>query len=93
MRYSFGGISIGLGSANRFPTPVLSDPRPEDGWSGDRGFIHEVLLQRYLAGHSAPEECEYYLCGPPLMIHATRQLLDELGVPCEHVHFDDFGGQ
>jgi Na+-transporting NADH:ubiquinone oxidoreductase subunit F len=72
-------------------TVALSDPRPEDGWSGEVGFIHEVLLRSYLADHPAPEECEYYLCGPPLMLSAMRALLDRLGVPPENVHFDDFG--
>jgi Na+-transporting NADH:ubiquinone oxidoreductase subunit F len=70
---------------------ALSDPRPEDGWSGEIGFIHEVLLRSYLADHPAPEECEYYLCGPPLMLSAMRALLDRLGVPPENVYFDDFG--
>jgi Na+-transporting NADH:ubiquinone oxidoreductase subunit F len=55
------------------------------------GFIHEVLLRGYLAEHPAPEECEYSLCGPPLMLRATRAMLDRLGVPPENVHLDDFG--
>jgi Na+-transporting NADH:ubiquinone oxidoreductase subunit F len=81
--------------ANRHPnfrfTVALSEPRPEDAWSGEVGFIHEVLLRGYLAEHPAPEECEYYLCGPPLMLRATRAMLDRLGVPPENIHFDDFG--
>jgi Na+-transporting NADH:ubiquinone oxidoreductase subunit F len=72
-------------------TVALSEPRPEDAWGGEVGFVHEVLLRRHLAEHPAPEECEYYLCGPPLMLRATRAMLDRLGVPPENVHFDDFG--
>jgi len=74
-------------------TVALSEPRPEDDWHGPVGYIHRVLDERYLRAHRRPDECDYYLCGPPLMIRATRQLLDELGVPPENVHFDDFGGQ
>jgi Na+-transporting NADH:ubiquinone oxidoreductase subunit F len=73
-------------------TVVLSEPRPEDDWDGPVGYVHRVLGEQYLQPHPHPEECEYYLCGPPLMIQATRQLLDEFGVPPAHVHFDDFGG-
>jgi len=73
-------------------TAALSEPKPEDEWTGEVGFVHEVLRERYLAEHPAPEECEYYLCGPPLMIQATRRMLDELGVETERIHFDDFGG-
>jgi len=73
-------------------TVALSEPRPDDDWQGATGFIHEVLRDRYLADHPAPEDCEYYLCGPPLMVASTRSLLDELGVPPEQVRFDDFGG-
>jgi Na+-transporting NADH:ubiquinone oxidoreductase subunit F len=71
---------------------ALSEPRPEDAWTGEVGFIHEVLLRRYLQAHPTPEACEYYLCGPPLMLRATRAMLDRLGVPPENVRFDDFGG-
>jgi Na+-transporting NADH:ubiquinone oxidoreductase subunit F len=70
---------------------ALSEPRPEDDWSGELGFVHEVLLRRHLDEHPAPEACEYYLCGPPLMLRATRAMLDRLGVPPENVRFDDFG--
>ena len=70
---------------------ALSEPRPEDAWTGEVGFIHEVLLRAYLREHPVPEGCEYYLCGPPLMLSATRSMLDRLGVPPENVHFDDFG--
>jgi Na+-transporting NADH:ubiquinone oxidoreductase subunit F len=69
---------------------ALSEPRPEDDWRGEVGFIHEVLHRRYLAGHPHPEDCEYYLCGPPLMVKALRNLLDDLGVDPERVACDDF---
>ena len=71
---------------------ALSEPLEADAWTGNTGFIHEVLLRQYLDDHVAPEECEYYLCGPPMMIAATLQMLDELGVDPENILFDDFGG-
>jgi Na+-transporting NADH:ubiquinone oxidoreductase subunit F len=71
--------------------PALSEPRLEDNWQGEVGFIHEVLERRHLAGHRAPEGCEYYLCGPPLMARATIAMLERLGVAPESIHFDDFG--
>jgi Na+-transporting NADH:ubiquinone oxidoreductase subunit F len=71
---------------------ALSEPLPEDEWQGQVGFIHQVLHDEYLAQHPAPEACEYYLCGPPMMIRETRRMLDALGVAGEDVHFDDFGG-
>jgi Na+-transporting NADH:ubiquinone oxidoreductase subunit F len=83
--------ALARGHPNFRWTVALSEPRPEDAWSGEVGFIHEVLLRSYLAEHPAPEECEYFLCGPPLMLSATRAMLDRLGVPPENVHFDDFG--
>jgi Na+-transporting NADH:ubiquinone oxidoreductase subunit F len=70
---------------------ALSDPLPEDNWSGPVGFIHEVLYENYLRDHPAPEDCEYYMCGPPMMIAAVARLLDELGVEEENILFDDFG--
>jgi Na+-transporting NADH:ubiquinone oxidoreductase subunit F len=70
---------------------ALSDPLPEDNWSGLVGFIHEVLYENHLKDHPAPEDCEYYMCGPPMMISAVTRLLDELGVEEENVLFDDFG--
>jgi Na+-transporting NADH:ubiquinone oxidoreductase subunit F len=70
---------------------ALSEPLPEDNWSGPVGFIHEVLYQQYLKDHPAPEDCEYYLCGPPLMVGAVTHLLEDLGVEEENVLFDDFG--
>lgn len=70
---------------------ALSDPLPEDDWSGHLGFIHQVVLDNYLADHPAPEDCEYYLCGPPPMIAAVLSTLDALGVEPEQIKFDDFG--
>jgi Na+-transporting NADH:ubiquinone oxidoreductase subunit F len=70
---------------------ALSDPLPEDDWSGPVGFIHDVLFEQYLKDHPAPEDCEYYMCGPPMMIAAVNGLLDDLGVEEENVLFDDFG--
>jgi Na+-transporting NADH:ubiquinone oxidoreductase subunit F len=71
---------------------ALSEPLPEDRWDGDTGFIHQVLYDNYLKDHPAPEDCEYYLCGPPLMNDAVLKLLDDLGVESENILFDDFGG-
>ncbi len=71
---------------------ALSEPLPEDDWDGPVGFIHEVLYNMYLKDHPAPEDCEYYLCGPPLMIAAVTKMLDDLGVEEESILFDDFGG-
>jgi len=70
---------------------ALSEPKPDDDWSGPVGFIHDVLRERFLEQHPAPEDCEYYLCGPPMMIDATVAMLDELGVAPEDIHYDDFG--
>ena len=71
---------------------ALSDPLPEDNWEGHTGFIHQVVLDNYLQNHPAPEDCEYYICGPPLMLQAVLQMLDDLGVEPENIAFDDFGG-
>ncbi len=71
---------------------ALSDPVPEDNWTGYTGFIHQVLLDEYLAQHPNPEDVEYYICGPPMMLSAVRNMLDDLGVEPENVMFDDFGG-
>lgn len=71
---------------------ALSEPQPEDNWTGYTGFIHQVLYENYLKDHPAPEDCEYYFCGPPMMNAAVLQLLDELGVESENIFFDDFGG-
>jgi len=70
---------------------ALSEPLPEDNWKGKTGFIHQVVYDSYLKNHPEPEEIEYYLCGPPMMISAVLKMLDELGVPSEMIMFDDFG--
>jgi len=72
-------------------TLALSEPLEEDHWDGHRGFIHQVLHDNYLKDHPAPEDCEYYLCGPPMMIEAVQKMLEELGVEPENIAFDDFG--
>jgi Na+-transporting NADH:ubiquinone oxidoreductase subunit F len=72
-------------------TVALSEPTSEDAWEGPVGFIHQVALDEYLEHHPAPEDCEYYLCGPPLMISAVKCMLYDLGVPDENIMFDDFG--
>jgi Na+-transporting NADH:ubiquinone oxidoreductase subunit F len=71
---------------------ALSEPQPEDNWTGYTGFIHQVLFDNYLAKHPAPEDCEYYICGPPMMNDAVIKMLTDLGVEPENVLFDDFGG-
>ena len=70
---------------------ALSEPLPEDKWTGPTGFIHSVLFEQYLKNHEEPEEIEYYLCGPPMMIAAVQKMLDSLGVPKEMIAFDSFG--
>ena len=70
---------------------ALSEPLPEDRWQGETGFIHQVLHDRYLGDHPAPEACEYYLCGPPVMTDAVIAMLDSLGVDHENILMDDFG--
>ena len=71
---------------------ALSDPLEEDNWTGYTGFIHQVLYDNYLKDHPAPEDCEYYICGPPPMMTACFKMLDSLGVEPENILFDDFGG-
>ncbi|RLA57530.1 MAG: NADH:ubiquinone reductase (Na(+)-transporting) subunit F [Gammaproteobacteria bacterium] len=71
---------------------ALSDPQPEDDWEGYTGFIHNVLFEEYLKDHPAPEDCEYYMCGPPMMNAAVIQMLTDLGVEPENILLDDFGG-
>ena len=71
---------------------ALSEPLPEDNWTGYTGFIHQVLYDEYLADHPAPEDCEYYLCGPPMMNTAVIKMLEDLGVTRDHIMLDDFGG-
>ena len=70
---------------------ALSDPLPEDNWTGLTGFIHQVLYNEYLSKHPEPEEVEYYLCGPPMMLSACTKMLTNLGVEEEMIMFDDFG--
>jgi len=70
---------------------AMSDPRPEDNWDGYVGFIHQVLNDNYLAQHQAPEDVEYYICGPPIMLQAVQGMLDSLGVEEEMIRYDDFG--
>lgn len=71
---------------------ALSDPQPEDNWDGMTGFIHQVLLKNYLKDHPAPEDCEFYMCGPPMMNAAVISMLKDLGVEDENIMLDDFGG-
>jgi Na+-transporting NADH:ubiquinone oxidoreductase subunit F len=70
---------------------ALSEPRPEDNWTGPVGFIHQVIYENYLKNHDDPEDIEYYMCGPGPMAKAVEGMLDSLGVPREMLHFDDFG--
>lgn len=70
---------------------ALSDPKPEDHWQGDTGYIHQVVLERYLRNHPAPEDSEYYLCGPPVMLRSVMAMLEDLGVGDGNIFYDDFG--
>ncbi len=69
----------------------LSEPLPEDNWTGYTGFIHQIIFDNYLKDHESPEDIEYYLCGPPMMNAAVEKMLYDLGVPKENIMFDDFG--
>lgn len=69
---------------------ALSDPLPEDNWTGHTGFIHNVLYENYLRDHPAPEDCEFYMCGPPVMNAAVIKMLKDLGVEDENILLDDF---
>ncbi|MEJ2680369.1 MAG: NADH:ubiquinone reductase (Na(+)-transporting) subunit F [Gammaproteobacteria bacterium] len=71
---------------------ALSDPQEEDNWTGYTGFIHQVLYENYLKDHPAPEDCEFYMCGPPMMNSAVIKMLEDLGVERENIMLDDFGG-
>lgn len=71
---------------------ALSDPQPEDNWDGLTGFIHQVIFDQYLKSHKAPEDCEFYMCGPPMMNKACIDMLINLGVEPENIMLDDFGG-
>ncbi|NJC27277.1 NADH:ubiquinone reductase (Na(+)-transporting) subunit F [Neolewinella antarctica] len=70
---------------------ALSEPLESDNWDGLTGYIHQAVLDNYLKDHEEPEEIEYYLCGPPMMLSAVQTMLDDLGVPEENIAFDDFG--
>ncbi|MEE8234878.1 MAG: NADH:ubiquinone reductase (Na(+)-transporting) subunit F [Nitrospirales bacterium] len=71
---------------------ALSEPKPEDNWTGYTGFVHQVLHDNYLKDHPAPEDCEYYMCGPPVMNAAVIKMLENLGVERANILLDDFGG-
>lgn len=83
------------GLAEEFPNfswnVALSDPMPEDNWTGYTGFIHNVLYENYLKDHPNPEDCEFYMCGPPVMNAAVIKMLKDLGVEDENILLDDFG--
>ena len=70
---------------------ALSEPLPQDNWTGYKGFIHQVLYDNYLSKLDEPEDVEYYFCGPPMMNNAVVEMLDNLGIPAENISFDDFG--
>ena len=70
---------------------AMSEPQPEDNWTGPVGFIHQVVLENYLKNHPDPTEIEYYLCGPPMMLTAVQNMLYDLGVERDMIDFDDFG--
>ncbi|SES70370.1 NADH:ubiquinone reductase (Na(+)-transporting) subunit F [Thorsellia anophelis] len=71
---------------------ALSEPLPEDNWTGYTGFIHDILYKNYLESHAAPEDCEFYMCGPPMMNASVINMLTNLGVESENIMLDDFGG-
>ncbi|MCD2451391.1 NADH:ubiquinone reductase (Na(+)-transporting) subunit F [Methylicorpusculum oleiharenae] len=71
---------------------ALSDPLPDDNWEGYKGFIHNVLFENFIKKHPAPEDCEYYMCGPPIMNSSVINMLLENGVEPENIMLDDFGG-
>ena len=74
---------------------VLSEPLPEDNWTekeGYTGFVHNAVIDHYLSKHDAPEDIEFYFCGPPMMNQAVLKMCDDWGIPPENVAFDDFGG-
>ncbi|MBT8125882.1 MAG: NADH:ubiquinone reductase (Na(+)-transporting) subunit F [Gammaproteobacteria bacterium] len=70
---------------------TMSDPLPEDNWTGYTGFIHQSLYEHYIKDHPAPEDCEYYMCGPPMMNAAVIKMLEDQGVERENIFLDDFG--
>lgn len=70
---------------------ALSEPLPEDNWTGYVGFIHKVIHDEYLSKHDAPEDIEYYMCGPGPMANAVNKMLYDLGVERSMIHYDNFG--
>mgnify|MGYP001828107825 FL=1 len=82
---------LASGHSNFTWTPALSDPGPDDAWDGATGFIHTVVFKQLLKSHPAPEQCEFYLCGPPLMMQAVLNMLEECGADEDLIFFDDFG--
>ena len=91
MRFALRATTNRRGDASPDGDLALSRPRPEDNWTGLTGYIYKVLYENYLKDHKAPEDCEYYLCGPPVMTDSVLELLDSLGVERESIFFDDFG--
>ena len=71
---------------------ALSDPLPDDNWDGYKGFIHNVLYEEFIKKHPAPEDCEFYMCGPPIMNTSVINMLIDNGVEPENIMLDDFGG-
>ena len=71
---------------------ALSEPQEEDDWDGKTGFSHQVLFDDYLKHHDSTEDCEYYMCGPPMMNKAVIDMLINIGVEPESIMLDDFGG-
>lgn len=71
---------------------VLSEPNPDEHWNGLTGFVHQAIFDNYLKTHPYPEDIEYYICGPPMMLQAVLKMLDSLGVDPDMIHYDDFGG-
>jgi len=71
---------------------ALSDPLPDDNWDGYKGFIHNVLFEQFIKNHPAPEDCEFYMCGPPIMNSSVIKMLLDNGVEPENIMLDDFGG-
>lgn len=70
---------------------ALSDPQESDNWTGYTGFIHQVVYENHLKNHPAPEDCEFYICGPPIMNRSVTEMLHELGVEDDNILYDDFG--
>jgi Na+-transporting NADH:ubiquinone oxidoreductase subunit F len=71
---------------------ALSDPLPDDNWDGYKGFIHNILYEEFIKKHPAPEDCEFYMCGPPIMNTSVINMLLNNGVEPENIMLDDFGG-